>query len=604
MPEKNNTPALPNRPDGMAATETAGNFKAALSRLIVYSRRHLAVIIAAVILAILGAVTNIIGPGYLADITDKITAGLKGGIDLDGTVRLAVVLAVLYGVGFLLNLGQGIIMSDVAQRTSKRLRSDISAKLNRLPLNYFDRTSHGDTLSRVTNDVDTVGQSLTQSLSTVVTAVTMLIGTAIVMFYTNWVMTLAGVLATLLGFGLMLVIIRRSQRHFDRQQNELGILNGHIEEMYAGHTVVKAYNGEAQARRKFQEMNSKLYESAWKSQFYSGLMMPLMTFIGNLGYVAVCVTGAVLALSGQITFGTIVAFMVYIRLFTQPLSQLAQVVTSLQQAAAASERVFELLDEPELAAEGAKVAAPQAYQGNVTFDRVNFGYTPGQRIIHDFSATIKAGQKVAIVGPTGAGKTTLVNLLMRFYEVDGGRILIDGTDIASLRRADLHALFGMVLQDTWLFHGTVKENIIYAQTDVSDEQVTAACEAIGLHHFIQTLPDGYETILDENANISQGQRQLLTIARALVKDAPMLILDEATSSVDTRTEQIIQQAMNTLTHGRTSFVIAHRLSTIRDADLILVMRDGDIVESGTHSELLSRRGYYAALYNSQFETAA
>jgi len=586
---------------GMAAGEKAHNFKDSILQLIRYSRRYLPVILIAAALAIAGSILNIAGPGMLSDITDLITNGLQTGIDVDAAVRIAGLLAVLYGLGLVLNLVQGVIMSDISQKTSKRLRSDIFGKLNRLPLNYFDKTSHGDILSRVTNDVDTVGQSLTQSLSMIVTSVTMLIGTLIMMLCTNWIMTLAGIAATLIGFIFMMLIISRSQKYFTRQQMELGVLNGHIEEMYAGHNVVKAYNGEKAAKKTFDKMNRDLYDSAWKSQFLSGLMMPLMTFIGNFGYVVVCIVGAVLAVNGSISFGVIVAFILYIRLFTQPLSQVAQVVTSLQTAVAASERVFTFLNEEELMNESDQTVRLNTAKGNVEFDHVSFGYNPEKLIIHDFSAKVRQGQKIAVVGPTGAGKTTLVNLLMRFYEINGGSISIDGTPIRDLKRDNIHELFGMVLQDTWLFEGTVKENIVYNKKGVTDEQVVSACKAVGLHHFIQTLPKGYETVLDENANLSAGQRQLVTIARAMIENAPMLILDEATSSVDTRTEVLIQNAMDTLMAGRTSFIIAHRLSTIRNADMILVMKDGDIIESGTHDNLMEDGGFYFELYNSQFE---
>lgn len=589
---------------GIAGGEKAHNFKDSILRLIRYSRRYLPAILIAVILAITGSILNIVGPGMLADITDLITSGLQTGIDVDAVVRIAGLLAVLYGLGLVFNLVQGVMMSDISQKTSKRLRSDISGKLNRLPLNYFDRTSHGDILSRVTNDVDTVGQSLTQSLSTIVTSATMLVGTLIMMFYTNWIMTLAGVAATLVGFVFMMLIISRSQKYFTRQQVELGVINGHIEEMYAGHNVVKAYNGERAAKKTFDKMNRNLYDSAWKSQFLSGLMMPLMTFIGNFGYVVVCIVGAVLVMNGSISFGVIVAFMVYIRLFTQPLSQIAQVATSLQTAAAASERVFAFLNEEEMADESDKAARLSTAKGNVEFDHVSFGYDPEKLIIHDFSAKVRQGQKIAIVGPTGAGKTTLVNLLMRFYEINGGSISVDGMPVSDLTRDNIHELFGMVLQDTWMFEGTVKENIVYSKKGVTDAEAVSACKAVGLHHFIKTLPKGYDTVLDENANLSAGQKQLVTIARAMIENAPMLILDEATSSVDTRTEVLIQNAMDTLMAGRTSFIIAHRLSTIRNADRILVMKDGDIIESGTHDELMECDGFYSELYNSQFEMAS
>ena len=552
----------------------------------------------------LGSVFNIVGPELLSQITDFITEGLMTSIDLDAVVNIATILAFLYGLGFIFNYIQGYIMATVTQRVSKKLRSEISTKINRLPLKYFDSTSTGDVLSRVTNDVDMIGQTMNQSLSTLVSAITMFVGSLIMMFYTNWIMALSAVLSTILGFVLMTFIISKSQKYFAQQQKELGRLNGHIEEIYTGHHVVKVYNGEKEAKETFHEINTRLYNSAWKSQFMSGLMMPLMMFVGNFGYVVVCLVGAVLAVNGSISFGVIVAFMIYIRLFTQPLAQLAQAATNLQSTTAASERVFEFLGEEELANEGGKTLRLESAKGDVEFKHVNFGYNRDNMVIKDFSTKANAGQKVAIVGPTGAGKTTLINLLMRFYEVNGGEILIDGVPTSNLTRQNIHELFCMVLQDTWLFEGTIRENIVYSRKGVSNEQVEEACKAVGLHHFIETLPNGYDTVLDDKANLSAGQKQLITIARAMVEDAPLLILDEATSSVDTRTELLIQEAMDKLTVGKTSFVIAHRLSTIKNADLILVMKDGDIIESGKHQELLLKNGFYADLYNSQFEDAS
>jgi ATP-binding cassette, subfamily B, multidrug efflux pump len=556
------------------------------------------------ILAMAGSVFNIIGPDILSKITDLITEGMMKSIDLDAVVNVATLLAILYGLGFVFNYIQGFIMATVTQRVSKKLRGDLSTKINRLPLKYFDSTSTGDVLSRVTNDVDMIGQTMNQSLSTLVSAITMFLGTLIMMFYTNWIMAIAAILSTIVGFGLMTFIISKSQRYFAQQQKELGKLNGHIEEIYSGHNVVKVYNGEKEARETFHEINTRLYTSAWKSQFMSGLMMPLMMFVGNFGFVVVCIVGAVLAVNNMISFGVIVAFMLYIRLFTQPLTQLAQAATNLQSTAAASERVFEFLAEEELANESEKREKLESAIGDVEFKNVRFGYSEDKMVINNFSATATAGQKVAIVGPTGAGKSTLVNLLMRFYEYNGGEILIDGVPINKLTRKNIHDLFSMVLQDTWLFEGTIRENIIYSRYGVSEEEVEAACKSVGLHHFIKTLPLGYDTILDDKANLSAGQKQLITIARAMVDNKPLLILDEATSSVDTRTEVLIQQAMDKLTVGKTSFVIAHRLSTIKNADLILVMKDGDIFESGNHEELLSKKGFYAELYNSQFEEAS
>ncbi len=588
----------------MGGGEKAKDFGKAIQDLVQYSKRYLVFIAIALILAAAGTILNLIGPSKLSDMTKIITDGLMTGIDLNAFIRIAVTLAVLYGLGALFTFVQGWIMTTITQRIEKGMREDISHKINRMPLKYFDSTTTGDVLSRVTNDVDTVGQAYRQSVSTLVTAVTMFFGCILMMFRTNWIMAVSGMLSSVLGFVLMTVIVSRSQKFFVRQQNQLGALNGHIEETYAGHTVVKAYNGEGAAQSTFLELNNGLYDSAWKSQFLSGMMGPLMGFIGNFGYVVVCVVGAVLTLSGVIGFEVIVAFMIYIRLFTNPLSQIAQAATNLQSAAAAGERVFAFLSEPEMSDESGKTAQLATAKGNVVFDHVRFGYDPEKVIIHDFSAEAKAGQKIAIVGPTGAGKTTMVNLLMRFYETNSGTIRIDGVPVDELTRTNVHALFCMVLQDTWLFEGTVRENIVYAKQGVSDADVVQACKAVGLHSFIKTLPHGYDTVLDDNTNLSAGQRQLVTIARAMIENAPMLILDEATSSVDTRTEMVIQKAMDTLMQGRTSFVIAHRLSTIRNADLILVMKDGDVIESGTHETLMAENGFYAELYNSQFETAA
>ncbi|MGI8385197.1 ABC transporter ATP-binding protein [Robertmurraya sp. P23] len=578
--------------------------KTSLKQLISYCRAYIPIISVALVLAMLGSVFNIVGPELISQITDFITEGLMTSIDLDAVVNIATILAFLYGLGFIFNYIQGYIMATVTQRVSKKLRSEISTKINRLPLKYFDSTSTGDVLSRVTNDVDMIGQTMNQSLSTLVSAITMFVGSLIMMFYTNWIMAFSAVLSTILGFALMTFIISKSQKYFAQQQKELGKLNGHIEEIYTGHHVVKVYNGEKEAKETFREINTRLYNSAWKSQFMSGLMMPLMMFVGNFGYVVVCLVGAVLAVNGSISFGVIVAFMIYIRLFTQPLSQLAQAATNLQSTTAASERVFEFLGEEELANESGKTLRLESAKGDVEFKHVNFGYNQDKMVIKDFSAKANAGQKVAIVGPTGAGKTTLINLLMRFYEVNGGEILIDGVPTSNLTRQNIHELFCMVLQDTWLFEGTIRENIVYSRKGVTNEQVEEACKAVGLHHFITTLPNGYDTVLDDKANLSAGQKQLITIARAMVEDAPLLILDEATSSVDTRTELLIQEAMDKLTVGKTSFVIAHRLSTIKNADLILVMKDGDIIESGKHQELLLKNGFYADLYNSQFEDAS
>lgn len=604
MPDNNTRTGHHGPGRGMARIEKPKNFGKSMKQLAVYCKKSFPVMIIAMILSVTGTILNIIGPDKLSDITNLITDGFMTGIDIDAVTKIAVLLVVLYGLGFIFNMVQGVIMATVTQKISKSLRSDISEKINRLPLKYFDGTTTGDVLSRVTNDVDTIGMTLNQSLGALLSAVTMFCGSLLMMFITNWVMALSGVFATFIGFGLMMFIISHSQKYFIMQQKELGMLNGHIEETFSGHNVVKAYNGEKAAIDEFTKMNSALYNCAWKSQFISGLMQPLMGFIGNFGYVVVCIAGALLAINGSIEFGTIVAFMIYIRLFSQPLSQIAQAATNLQSTAAASERVFEFLNEEELTDESKKSKHLSTAKGNIEFKNVKFGYDSNKMIINNFSASAKAGQKIAIVGPTGAGKTTLVNLLMRFYELNGGEITIDGIPAADLTRENIHDLFGMVLQDTWLFEGTIKENIAYSKEHVTDEEVIAACKAVGLHHYIRTLSKGYDTVLNDKANLSAGQKQLVTIARAMIENAPMLILDEATSSVDTRTEILIQNAMDKLMEGRTSFVIAHRLSTIRNADLILVMKDGDIIESGNHNELMDKNGFYAELYNSQFEQAS
>ncbi|MDQ0360278.1 ABC transporter ATP-binding protein [Breznakia pachnodae] len=584
------------------AEKSSGKMTTSFQKLIMYCKKYFPVMITAIVLAIVGSILNIIGPDKISEITDLITEGLATGIDIDAVTSIALLLVVLYGLGFLFNIVQGVIMATVSQKISQQMRGEISSKINLLPLKYFDTTSFGDVLSRVTNDVDTIGQTLNQSLGILVSSITMLIGSLVMMFYTNWILAISAVLATLIGFVLMIVIIAQSQKYFSRQQNELGNINGHIEEIYAGHSIVKVYNATRQAKKEFHNINQKLYTNAWKSQFLSGLMMPLMSFIGNFGYVVVCVVGAILVHNGSITFGVIVAFMMYVRLFTQPLSQIAQAATSLQSTAAASDRVFEFLEEEELSDESEKTKVLKNVNGDVKFKNVNFGYKEGQTIINNFSVDIKAGQKVAIVGPTGAGKTTIVNLLMRFYELNSGSISIDGVPIDEMKRESVHDLFCMVLQDTWIFHGTVRENIAYCKEDISDAEIEKVCDVVGLTHFINTLPNKLDTVLDDNVELSAGQKQLITIARAMIENAPLLILDEATSSIDTRTEILVQKAMDKLTVGRTSFVIAHRLSTIKDADLILVMKDGDIVEKGTHVDLLEQGTFYADLYNSQFDT--
>ncbi|ALE14347.1 Efflux ABC transporter, permease/ATP-binding protein [Bifidobacterium breve] len=595
------------------AVEKPQDFGKVMGKLVRFCRKYVPAIIIALVLGAAGTICQIIGPDKLKDMTNEITKGLPAvvhgkpvlnSIDMGAVARIGWLLVVLY-VGYaLLSYIQSWMMATVTQRTAQELRESISKKINKLPLSYFDKVSYGDVLSRITNDVDAIGQTLGQSLGSLITSATLFVGALVMMFYNNWIMALCAIGSSIIGLIIMMVIMKASQKYFTRQQVALGDVNGHVEEMYAGHTIVKAYNGEADSIRRFERYNADLYDSGWKSQFLSGLMMPLMNFVGNFGYVVVCVVGAALAMDGQIEFGVIVAFMMYIRLFTQPLSQFAQAFQNLQRCAAASERVFGFLEEPEMADESGKQAllGAQGHEvhGDVEFSHVRFEYEAGKPIINDFSASVSSGQKVAIVGPTGAGKTTMVNLLMRFYEIAGGSIAIDGVDTKSVPRWNVHDQFSMVLQDTWIFNGTVRENIAYSKPGVTDEQIISACKAVGLHHYIMSLPNGYDTVLDENSSLSAGQKQLLTIARAMVQDAPILILDEATSSVDTRTEELIQKAMDALTVDRTSFVIAHRLSTIRDADMILVMNHGDVIERGTHEELLAAGGFYADLYNSQF----
>ncbi|WP_270774681.1 ABC transporter ATP-binding protein [Streptococcus anginosus] len=554
--------------------------------------------------AAVSSIITVYGPDKLKEITNLITEGMRSQIDLKSISNIALFLAILYAAGALLNYVQSFIISSVIQHFSKRLRTAIAEKINKLPLCYFDSHSQGDTLSRVTNDVDTVGQSLNQSLGTVISSSLLLVAVLFMMFYNNVVLSFVTIGSVLIGFAFVALIMGKSQRFFRAQQENLASVNGYVEEMYSGHNVIVSYNATDESKVAFQTLNTNLYNSMWKSQFISGIMMPLMMFVGNFGYVMVVLVGASMALNGDVTMGTIVAFMVYVRTFSQPLSQIAQGITTLQQASAAMGRVFEFLAEPEMENDEHKAQQLTTLKGDVTFDNVFFGYNPDRTIIHDFSANAKAGQKIAIVGPTGAGKTTIVNLLMKFYEIDKGRITIDGVDTKQMKRSEVHDAFSMVLQDTWLFEGTIKENLIYNQKNISDEAVVAAAKAVGVHHFIKTLPKGYDTVLDDTVSLSVGQKQLLTIARALLKDAPLLILDEATSSVDTRTEELIQKAMDKLMEGRTSFVIAHRLSTIRNADLILVMRDGNIIEQGNHEQLMEQNGFYADLYNSQFDEEA
>ena len=610
-PRQGHAPGAPMRgfgpgggpPNMRGGGEKPENFGHAMKKLVKYARRYMPAFIISLICAVLGAAATLAGPDMMKEITEIIMAGIRDGIDLNRVAGICRFLLILYIAGALLTYAQGFIMTTVSQRFSKELRTGISEKINRLPLKYFDTTTYGDILSRVTNDVDAISQALNQSIGMIISSFALIVGALLLMTITNVIMAATAVVATVMGFVFMSLIMKSSHKFFSRNQKRLGALNGHIEEIYSGHNVVKAYNGERAAIRTFDAINDELYESNWKSQFLSGIMMPVMHFVGNFGYVAVCVVGAILALNGRITFGVIVAFMMYIRNFTQPLGQVAQSMTALQSAAAAAERVFEFLEAEEMPDESGITDTLADVRGRVEFDNVFFGYEPDKTVIKGFSADIEAGCKVAIVGPTGAGKTTIVNLLMRFYDTDSGEIKIDGAPVSRLKRENVHALFCMVLQDTWLFEGTIKENIVYSKKDVSDEDVKNACKAVGLHHFIKTLPHGYDTVLGDSVSLSAGQRQLLTIARAMIEDAPLLILDEATSSVDTRTEALVQRAMDKLTEGRTSFVIAHRLSTIRNADIILFMREGDIAESGSHDELLARGGFYAELYNSQFEDA-
>ena len=605
MENRNNRGGMRGPGMGRRPAEKSKDFKGTWMKIIRYCKSYLAVIVVALICAVAGTILTILGPDKLSDLTKVITEGIATGIDMERVKSIGLTLVAFYVGSAILSFGQQFIMATVTQNVTKQLRSDISVKINRLPMAYYNKTSTGVVLSRVTNDVDMISQSMNQSIGNLVSAVALFFGSLIMMFKTNVIMTLTAVIATMIGFGLMSLITSHSQKYFSRQQANLGALNGHIEEIYSGHTVVKAYNGEKNAKKVFDELNNNLRDSAFKAQSLSGLMQPLMAFIGNFGYVAVCVMGAVLTMKGYIGFEVIVAFMMYIRLFTQPLAQIAQATQSLQSAAAAGERVFDFLGAEEMSDESGKTEKLGKAEGYVDFEHVKFGYEETDKIIiHDFSAKAKPGQKIAIVGPTGAGKTTLVNLLMRFHEIQSGDIKIDGISTRDMKREEVRSQFCMVLQDTWLFEGTVRENLVYNTENVSEEKIEAACKAVGLDHFIRTLPHGYDTILNDQVSLSQGQKQQLTIARAMIADKPMLILDEATSSVDTRTELQIQKAMDALMQNRTSFVIAHRLSTIKNADLILVLKDGDIIESGNHEELLAKGGFYADLYNSQFDQAS
>ncbi len=585
--------------------EKPKDFKKSIGKLYSYSKKYLVYIIIGLFAAMVSSILSIIGPDKLKEITNIITEGIVAGIDLDAIKKIGLTLVIYYTLSFIFSYIEGIVMARVTSSFSKELRSGISKKINKLPLSYFDKTTVGDTLSRMTNDVDTIGHTMNQSLSTLVAAATMFVGSLFMMIKTSPILALTAVLSSIVGFIITSIILSKSQKYFTAVQEELGNINGHIEEVYSGHNVVKVYNATDEVNAEFDAINKKLYENGRKSQFYSGLMGPLMGFISNFGYVAVCVVGSILVMNGDISFGVIVAFMIYIRLFTQPLTQFAQSMAQLQSTAAASERVFEFLEAEEMSDESEfkTVLDKHDVKGNIEFKNVKFGYDENELIIKGFSAKIKPGEKVAIVGPTGAGKTTIVNLLMKFYEVTSGDILIDGVSTKKLTRENVHDLFVMVLQDTWLFEGTVRENVRYNDASVSDGTIESACGVVGLDHFIKTLPDGYDTVLNETDQLSQGQKQLLTIARSMVDDSPFLILDEATSSVDTRTEELVQKAMDKLTKNRTSFIIAHRLSTIKNADLILVLKNGNIIEQGTHESLLKQKGFYAELYNSQFQNA-
>lgn len=592
---KNNNVATKNKQN-----VNKGDFKKGLVDLAKYVKSHTFAIVVAIVLAITSTIFVIIGPDKIGEITEIIVSGLITGIDLNALQKVALFLLTIYLASAILSYVQGFIMSGVSQKVSRKMRLDISNKINVLPLKYFDSTTHGEVIDKMSNSVDIIGSSLNQSFVSIISNTVLVVGVLVMMFVTNWIMALTAVGATLIGFVLMGVIMGKSQKYFVNQQKSTAKMNGHIEEMFSSHNVVKAYNAEEMATDKFNEINQDIYKNGWKAQFISGIMMPLMNFIGNFGFVAVCVVGGVLAVSGKTTIDVIASFMIYVRLFTGPLGQLAQAGSTLQTTSAASNRVFEILHQRELEDESHKTKTLQNIKGNVEFKNVVFGYDENKTIIKNFSAKAKSGQKIAIVGPTGAGKTTMVNLLMRFYEINSGDILIDGVSIKDIRRENVNDLFAMVLQDTWMFEGTIAENIAYNRTNITREQIVDACKSIGLHHFIKTLPQGYDTVINDKVSLSSGQKQLITIARAMLKNAPMLILDEATSSVDTRLELLIQQAMDKLMQGRTSFVIAHRLSTIKNADLILVINNGDIVESGNHEELIEKDGFYADLYNSQF----
>jgi ATP-binding cassette, subfamily B, multidrug efflux pump len=588
-------------PPRKGSNEKPKNVKGSMIDLFRYLKPWYKPIAISLIFSLIGTFLTIIAPDKLSDLTNNISDGLQSGIDMELIVKSILVLFAIYICANLVSCAASYIMISVMQRLAWSMRTSISRKINKLPLKYFDKTTVGDVLSRITNDVDTISSALNSSITTLVQAVVQFVGVIIIMFCTSGRLALTAMGSSIIGFVFMFIIISRSRKYFRQQQQNLGDMNGHVEEMYSGHNIVRAYGAIDASKAEFDRINDNLYNSAWKSQFFGGLLMPLMSFIGSFGYVAVCVVGAALTMDGSIRFGTVIAFISYVKLFTNPLSQISQAVSSLMSAGAAGERVFGFLGEEEMPDDSTCTEHIEHVHGKVEFEHVRFGYDEEKPIINDFSAVVDPGQKVAIVGYTGAGKTTMVNLLMRFYELWSGQIKIDGMPISQLQRSEVHAMFGMVLQDTWLFDGTYRENIAYGKPDVTDEQIEAACKLVGMDHYIRTLPNGYDTELNDRSSLSAGQRQLLTIARAMVENAPMIILDEATSSVDTRTEALVQKAMDRLTRGRTSFVIAHRLSTIRDADLILVMDKGDIVESGTHDELLAKGGLYKELYTSQFE---
>lgn len=586
------------------APQKQKNMVKSFGRLFKYLKTYMPIIIVSITLIVFATIIRLIGPNKLGELTDLISKSMFTSFEMSSVWKIAITLICLYIFGAVFTYIANLLIGKVCfVLMSNKLRKDIQEKINRIPLSYIDKVPYGDVLSTVTNDIDTIGQALHTSVASLVGAVVLFVGSLTMMFVTNWIMALCAVGSTVIGFAVMTIIIKNSQKYFVEQQKRLAELDGVIEEVYSGQSVINVYNAKDETKEKFEDVNKRLCTTGWKSQFFSGVMRPFMGFVGNLGYVVVCIVGAVLYAKGKIGFGVITSFMIYVRLFTNPLTQIAQAMTSIQLAAAASDRVFDFLNEKELEDESHKNIEIPEIKGNVEISNVKFGYSKDKEIIHNFSVNIKAGQKVAIVGPTGAGKTTIVNLLMRFYEVNSGDIKIDGISIKDMKRSQLRNIFSMVLQDTWLFEGTIRENLVYNKENVSEEILNVACKACGLEHFIKTLPEGYDTVLSDETSVSVGQKQLLTIARAMIQNTPMLILDEATSNVDTRTEEVIQKAMDKLTENRTSFVIAHRLSTIKNADIILVLKDGDVVESGNHKELISKGGFYADLYNSQFSLA-